>query len=150
MDCLIYVDASQRGEWVLDLAAQLPRAYASRMVLLATPEDEGLSPGLLTRAKARLAGTGRGTRRPRGAAGPDGSAGACPSTEAARPVAARGSAAETGAARATRDRTRMAVRNIGGRGLRGQYGAFSVNHAERLLTATPVSGPTPVFRPGTS
>ena len=28
MDCLVYVDPSQRGEWVLTLAAQLPRAYA--------------------------------------------------------------------------------------------------------------------------
>ena len=58
MDCLVYVDPSQRGEWVLTLAAQLPRGYASRMVLLGTEEDEALAPGLLARAAARLAVTG--------------------------------------------------------------------------------------------
>jgi nucleotide-binding universal stress UspA family protein len=58
MDCLVYVDGSHRGEWVLSLAAQLPRAYAPRMVLLATAEDEALAPGLLARARARLAVTG--------------------------------------------------------------------------------------------
>lgn len=58
MDCLVYVDPSQRGEWVLTLAAQLPRGYAARMVLLATEEDEALAPGLLARAGARLAVTG--------------------------------------------------------------------------------------------
>ena len=58
MDCLVYVDASHRGEWVLTLAAQLSRDYASRIVLLATEEDEALAPGLLTRARARLLATG--------------------------------------------------------------------------------------------
>ena len=58
MDCLVYVDASHRGEWVLTLAAQLPRDYASRLVLLATEEDEALAPGLLARARARLLVTG--------------------------------------------------------------------------------------------
>ncbi len=58
MDCLVYVDPSQRGEWVLALAAQLPRDYAPRMVLLATEEDEALAPGLLARAAARLGATG--------------------------------------------------------------------------------------------
>lgn len=58
MDCLVYLDASQRGEWVLTLAAQLPRDYAPRLVLLATEEDEARAPGLLARARARLAVTG--------------------------------------------------------------------------------------------
>ena len=58
MDCLVYVDASQRGEWVLTLAAQLPRDYASHLVLLATEDDEALAPGLLARARGRLLATG--------------------------------------------------------------------------------------------
>ena len=70
MDCLVYVDPSQRGEWVLTLAAQLPRDYASRMVLLATAEDEALAPGLLARAGARLAVTGAFSWNDRAPAGP--------------------------------------------------------------------------------
>ena len=58
MDCLVYVDPSQRGEWVLILAAQLPREYADRLVLLATEEDAARDDGLLARARARLAATG--------------------------------------------------------------------------------------------
>ena len=58
MDCLVYVDASHRGEWVLTLAAQLPRDFASRMVLLATEEDEALVPSLLARARAWFLASG--------------------------------------------------------------------------------------------
>ena len=58
MDCLVYVDPSPRGEWVLTLAAQLPREYADRLVLLATEEDAARDDGLLARARARVAATG--------------------------------------------------------------------------------------------
>jgi nucleotide-binding universal stress UspA family protein len=58
MDSLVYVDPSHRGEWVLALAAQLPREYADCLVLLATEEDAARDDGLLARARARLAATG--------------------------------------------------------------------------------------------
>jgi nucleotide-binding universal stress UspA family protein len=58
MDCLIYIDPSHRGDWVLSLAAQLPKEYAPRMVLLATVEDAARDEGLLARARARLAPLG--------------------------------------------------------------------------------------------
>ena len=54
VDVLVYVDPSPRGEWALSLAAQLPRAWVSRVHLLATSEDAAAEPDLLDRARARL------------------------------------------------------------------------------------------------
>jgi nucleotide-binding universal stress UspA family protein len=54
-DVLVYVDPSPRGEWALALAALLPRADGRRVWLLATAEDAAADPGLLDRARVRLA-----------------------------------------------------------------------------------------------
>jgi nucleotide-binding universal stress UspA family protein len=66
MDCLVYVDPSQRGEWALRLARQLPPALAPRLVVLATEEDLAEDPGLLERARAVLGAPGRGLEERRG------------------------------------------------------------------------------------
>ncbi len=56
MDCLVYVDPSQRGEWALELASLVLPRLARRVVLLATSEDAAKDRGLLARARARLPG----------------------------------------------------------------------------------------------
>jgi nucleotide-binding universal stress UspA family protein len=57
MEWLIYVDPSPRGEWALSLAAQLPGRTQAAVALLATDEDAAREPGLLARARERLAPT---------------------------------------------------------------------------------------------
>jgi nucleotide-binding universal stress UspA family protein len=57
-DCLVYVDPAPRGEWALALAALLPGRERLTFHLLATDEDTRDDPGLLVRARARLAGAG--------------------------------------------------------------------------------------------
>jgi nucleotide-binding universal stress UspA family protein len=57
-DCLVYVDPAPRGEWALALAALLPGRERLSFHLLATEEDARDDPGLLERARARLAGAG--------------------------------------------------------------------------------------------
>ena len=57
-DCLVYVDPAPRGEWALALAALLPGRERLSFHLLATEEDARADPGLLERARARLAGAG--------------------------------------------------------------------------------------------
>ena len=56
MDCLVYVDPSQRGEWALDVAALVLPRLAKRVVLLVTAEDLAKDEALLSRARARLSG----------------------------------------------------------------------------------------------
>lgn len=56
MTCLVYVDASPRGEWAVDMARSLPAEMRRELVLLATEEDVAQIPGLLQQAAARLAG----------------------------------------------------------------------------------------------
>jgi nucleotide-binding universal stress UspA family protein len=55
-DALLYVDPAPRGEWALALAALLPRREQLSFHLLATEEDVRAHPGLLERARDRLAG----------------------------------------------------------------------------------------------
>ena len=57
-DCLVYVDPAPRGEWALALAALLPGRERLSFHLLATDEDVRADPGMLERARARLAGAG--------------------------------------------------------------------------------------------
>lgn len=57
-DCLVYVDPAPRGEWALALAALLPGRERLSFHLLATEEDARADPGLVERARARLAGAG--------------------------------------------------------------------------------------------
>jgi nucleotide-binding universal stress UspA family protein len=57
-DCLVYVDPAPRGEWALALAALLPARERLSFHLLATEEDARDDPGLMVRARARLAGAG--------------------------------------------------------------------------------------------
>jgi nucleotide-binding universal stress UspA family protein len=58
MRCLVYVDASSRGEWAISLAAQLAASLES-VVLLATAEDAVQTPNLLSAARARLSASPR-------------------------------------------------------------------------------------------
>lgn len=58
MRCLVYIDASGRGEWAIGLGAQLaPRLDA--VVLLATAEDLARAPELLKAARARFSASPR-------------------------------------------------------------------------------------------
>jgi nucleotide-binding universal stress UspA family protein len=54
--CLVYVDASPRGDWALSLAALLPGRERRTFHLLATDKDAGAHPKLLDEAALRLAG----------------------------------------------------------------------------------------------
>jgi nucleotide-binding universal stress UspA family protein len=68
MDCLVYVDPSQRGNWALSLAALVLPGLADHVVLLATEEDAARHPELLPDAQARLAALNASTRLARGPA----------------------------------------------------------------------------------
>jgi nucleotide-binding universal stress UspA family protein len=59
MTCLVYVDASPRGEWALTMAQGLPAALADPLTLVATIEDLAATPGLLDAARRRLEAAGR-------------------------------------------------------------------------------------------
>ncbi|HVR69902.1 MAG TPA: universal stress protein [Vicinamibacteria bacterium] len=61
-DCLVYVDASLRGDWALSLAALLPAREERTFHLLATERDAAARPDLLESAALRLAGA-RAVRR---------------------------------------------------------------------------------------